>query len=585
MVAEVLARLRDPVAQKRSLGVVTFSKAQQELVEDLLDDALRDEPALELFFSSAVPEPVLVKNLETVQGDERDVMLFCIGYGPDARGKVTMNFGPLGRDGGERRLNVAITRAREQLVVFTSLEPEQIGKDVAAAGVRHLGEFLAFAKKGGGAALPPADARPASAVSAAVAKDLEARGHTVAHLVGCAGYRIDLAVADPDDPRKFVLAIETDGSAYGAAPVARDRDRLRGQVLAQLGWRTHRIWALDFWADPDKELARAHSAVIAAIAAARQNKRPAGAGANAQVGAPVTKVGGSSAPVTAGLEPSGKTRGSGAVVVAAAGAASEAVSSAASAGSGGVSGGSGAVTRPVSASGDVRASGAVRARDASRPSAAVTAPVERPGERPGDRPGDRREPTGPVGKAESLGIVQYAVANVPAGRRAPDDLFAPKHEAEIGKVVEQVMAAEAPMRLELLVRRVAAYFGIARVTAKVVEQVRANLGDRVIWGDEPDVVWRADQDPKQPPPLRAQSSTPQSRRDIDDVPLVELAEVARRVVERAVGITRPELGRELARLLGYGRATERVVARIDEGIEWAKARGALLIEGERVQLP
>jgi hypothetical protein len=161
----------------------------------------------------------------------------------------------------------------------------------------------------------------------------------------------------------------------------------------------------------------------------------------------------------------------------------------------------------------------------------------------------------------------------------------PKHAAELGKVIEQVLAAEAPMRLELLVRRVAAYFGIARVSPKVVEQVRAGLGARARWSDdEGGVLWRPDQDPSRPP-VRAQAGTPASRRDIEDVPLVELAAAARIVVERAVGIERAELGREIARLLGYGRATERVLARVDEGVRWAAERGAILVEDERARLP
>lgn len=541
VVAEVVSRLRDPVAQKRSLGVVTFSKAQQSLVEDLLDEALLAEPELEPFFSSAVAEPVLVKNLETVQGDERDVMLFCIGYGPDASGKVAMNFGPLNRDGGERRLNVAITRAREQLVVFTSLEPEQISDSVSAAGVRHLAEFLAYARRGGGSALPPPDARASTPITESLARELEARGHKLVHGVGCAGYRIDLAVVDPDDDRRYVLAIETDGPSYNSSKVARDRDRLRGQVLAQLGWRTHRVWALDFWSDPEKEIARAQGAIIAAIAAGRQ-RRQSVSGANAQPGVPAAKAPGA---------PSGEVRSAGS-------APSAAVVG------GGAASPSAAVTRPVAAA---------RAREASRPSAAVTSPVE------------RRDGSGPAGKAESLGIVPYTNANVPSGRRTADDLFSKKHLGEIAKVAEQVLLAEAPMRISLLVRRVAAYFGIARVTDKVVAQVREHLGSAVKWGQEPDVVWHPAQDPKVAPAVRAQSGTPESKRDIEDVPLVELAEAARRVVERAVGISQPELARELARLLGYGRATERVLERIAEGVEWARANGVVAIESERVTLP
>jgi hypothetical protein len=192
---------RNGPGEKRSLGVVTFSRAQQTLIEDLLDEARDRHPELEPYFTESA-EPVLVKNLETIQGDERDVVLFSIGYGPDAAGKVTMNFGPLNRTGGERRLNVAVTRAREQLVVFSSLEPEQIADDVAAIGVRHLAELLRYARDGGQPA-SEREARPAaSPLTQAIGDALVAKGWTVHHQVGCAGYRIDLAVVDPDEPAR-----------------------------------------------------------------------------------------------------------------------------------------------------------------------------------------------------------------------------------------------------------------------------------------------------------------------------------------------------------------------------------------------
>ena len=139
VVGEILSRLHRRAEQPLSIGVVTFSQAQQTLIEDLLEDARRKDPRVDAFFGEEAPEPVFVKNLENVQGDERDVILFSICYGPDALGRVLMNFGPINRDGGERRLNVAITRARREVVVFSTLRADQI--DLArtrARGVRDL---------------------------------------------------------------------------------------------------------------------------------------------------------------------------------------------------------------------------------------------------------------------------------------------------------------------------------------------------------------------------------------------------------------------------------------------------------------
>lgn len=633
VVAEVLARLRDPIARKRSLGVVTFSRAQQDLVEDLFDEALRLEPELERFFAlsddrdaagKGAPgaeegdgvEPVLIKNLESVQGDERDVMLFSIGYGPDQHGAMTLAFGPLNRAGGERRLNVAVTRAREQLVVFASFEAEALA-EASALGVKHLGELLAYARAGGGSALPPPGTGAISPISAAIAAALEARGYRVVHQLGCAGYRLDLAVVDPNDASKYVLAIETDGPAYGAAKVARDRDRLRAQVLGQLGWRLHRIWSLDFWNDPEKETARAQSAVIAAIAAGKSKR---GGGNTGVVSALASSSASRATTVPTAVPrvrpPAAATKDERTAheqvphdlalhsaptvpIIRAAKPPTAPPPRAASSGDvgGDRSGDAGASSgRPRSDSGGVVA----RSRsDSSRPTSHTSPTGPHSGAIGAPGSGSSRLTGGPALKAESLGIVPYAVANVPPGRRAPTDLHLAKHANELGKVVEQVLAAEAPMRVELLVRRVAAYFGIAKVSAKDLAQVRSGLGQRAQWGAEPgdeaDVVWRLDQDPKQAPPVRAQAGTPQSRRDIADVPLVELATAARLVVERLAahapagdgpsGLDRAELGRELARLLGYGRATDQVLDRVDAGIVWASERGTLVLDELRVRLP
>ncbi len=444
VVADLVRRLEDPVQQARSIGVVTFSRAQQELIEDLLDDARRARPALDRWFGEETAEPVLVKNLETIQGDERDVVLFSIGYGPDADGKMTLNLGPLGKEGGERRLNVAVTRAREQLVVFSSLEPEQLAADAAAVGVRHLGELLAYVKAGGSAATADAGTM-ASPLVAAVADALTARGWIVRPAVGCAGYKIDLAIVDPDDPGRYVLAVECDGAAYASARTTRDRDRLRAQVLGGLGWRLHRIWALDWWHYPEKEAQRVHSAVIAAIAAARQARRPT-----------------TLPPRTArASQPPRSRNASGPVAAAARGA--EAASD--------LEPVTDAVTAPMTAT----ASGPVPVRVPGSASGSVTIPVSAPVPVPvAAASGSPAQGTlfPPAGPGEVPSLLQYRAASVPAGRRRPDDLTEPRFEPELGKLIDQILEAEAPVHIDRLARRVGAYFGIGRLSPKVTERVR-----------------------------------------------------------------------------------------------------------------
>ena len=266
VVDEVLRRLRDPELAALTIGVVTFNQAQQVLIEDLLDNARAKEAALDGAFADEEKEPVFVKNLENVQGDERDVILFSICYGPDLHGKVAMNFGPMNREGGERRLNVAITRARREVCVFSTLRANQI--DLAktrARGVRDLKNFLEYADRGpaaiAAAVVYDPDADFDSPFEEAVYDALVDKGWVVYKQVGCARYRIDLAVVDPAAPGRYLMGVECDGANYHRAKTARDRDKLREAVLRDLGWQLHRVWSSDWWTDPGREIEKLEEAL------------------------------------------------------------------------------------------------------------------------------------------------------------------------------------------------------------------------------------------------------------------------------------------------------------------------------------
>ncbi|MGF7133086.1 very-short-patch-repair endonuclease/DNA polymerase III delta prime subunit [Paraburkholderia sp. EB58] len=238
-------------SQHLTLGVVTFNQPQQALIESLLDARRRSSAQLDKAISAQSREPLFIKNLENVQGDERDVIFFSITYGPDAAAKITMNFGPLNSEGGQRRLNVAISRARERVVIFSTLQPEQIDLSrVRAAGVRDLKHYLEFAVKGPRALLEqslPTGMEPDSPFETQVIKVLRNHNWVVHPQVGCSGYRIDMGIVDPRAPGRYLVGIECDGRAYHSGATARDRDRLRQVVLEGLGWRLHRIWSTDWW--------------------------------------------------------------------------------------------------------------------------------------------------------------------------------------------------------------------------------------------------------------------------------------------------------------------------------------------------
>jgi very-short-patch-repair endonuclease len=253
-----------------SLGVAAFSAAQRRAILDqveLLRRAL--PPEHEAFFQAHPAEPFFVKNLENVQGDERDVIFISVGYGPTAPGlKPPMRFGPLGQDGGERRLNVLISRAKRRCEVFASMTDEDIDPDFASGrkGVLAFKMFMHFARTGR-MTMAEASARDHDSIfEAQVAEALHARGYQAHRQVGIAGFFIDLAIADPERADRYLVGIECDGAAYHSARSARDRDRLRQAILEDHGWIIHRVWSTDWFRRPKAELDRVARAIEAAKA-------------------------------------------------------------------------------------------------------------------------------------------------------------------------------------------------------------------------------------------------------------------------------------------------------------------------------
>jgi len=267
VVAEVEHRLAEH--PDVTLGVVTFNQKQQNLILDLLDQARRRSPGLDRHFDEALTEPVFVKNLESVQGDERDVILFSTTFGPDSAGRLSMNFGPLNQSGGERRLNVAITRARSELKVFTSIRPEQMDLSRSGAlGVRDLKHFLEFAERGHKALEAATFGSVGSFDSPfeeVVARALQEKGWLLQPQVGVSRFRIDLGVVHPDEPGRYLAGIECDGATYHRSATARDRDKIREGVLRGLGWEILRLWSTDYWIDPLGTVEKLHGQLEALL--------------------------------------------------------------------------------------------------------------------------------------------------------------------------------------------------------------------------------------------------------------------------------------------------------------------------------
>lgn len=265
-----------PEDVRQTLGVITFNAEQQGLILDLIDDERRKNPDLEWFFEDAREEPVIVKNLENIQGDERDVMLFSVTFGPDHAGKLSMAFGALNGDGGEKRLNVAVTRARAELHVFASIRADQIDLTrTKAVGVKHLKNFLDFAARGA-IALPAQDdgslGPVENAFEAAIKTAIEAKGWELRPQIGVSGFRIDLGVVHPDHAGVFLAGIECDGATYHGSATARDRDKVRQAVLENLGWTIFRIWSTDWFRNPASVVERIDIALAEHLEADRARR-------------------------------------------------------------------------------------------------------------------------------------------------------------------------------------------------------------------------------------------------------------------------------------------------------------------------
>jgi very-short-patch-repair endonuclease len=253
-----------------SLGVIALGIQHARRIETALASVRRDRPDLDGFFSETVDEPFFIKNLERVQGDERDAIIFSLGYGRTRTGAVSHNFGPINREGGERRLNVAIMRAKERLVLVSTFRKADLNPSaLRSRGAQLLAAYLGYAESAGadlgrdGVDL----SIPSNPFEVDIQRALEARLKTgILPQYGVGQFRIDLAVQHPDEPGRFVLAVECDGATYHSTPTARMRDRLRQSILENLGWRFVRIWSTDWFNDRESELQRVSAAFQEALA-------------------------------------------------------------------------------------------------------------------------------------------------------------------------------------------------------------------------------------------------------------------------------------------------------------------------------
>lgn len=508
--------------KRPTLGVITFNAQQQSLILDLLDAARQEDQRLEWFFAEDRIEPVIVKNLENVQGDERDVILFSITFSADAAGKRTMDFGALNREGGERRLNVAVTRARQEMIVFSGFTADQIDPGrTKATGVHHLKAFLDFADRGP-IALPGQDEGSVggfdSPFEEAVADELAKRGWTIVPQVGISGFRIDLGVRHPDFAGAYLAGVECDGATYHSAATARDRDKVREQVLRGLGWEIVRIWSTDWWFDAAGCAERLHGKLADLLEASRAKQMEQSEPeelSNWNMGSEIE----------ADL----------------------------------------AVSAPDQ--GDMQ----IEATDASMPAEVEQLIPVRPAERRDPSPAEQREYYVATAMTEPAASAarrpHYRLADLSSFAVDPDKFYDFNYRLVLKAMVEAIIDAEAPLRDDILAQRVARAHGWLRTGSKIRERVELYLRDVDRTSESSGTfVWKKGTvvnllDYRAPFDLAG-------RRAVADISLAELAAFV--LAERDV-LDQPDPALDVARLLGLERLAASSRTRLEEAIDRARA--------------
>jgi len=506
IVAEAVRRLRDPAfvdekGHPLSLGIITMNAEQMKLVEDLLDKARRAYPEIEPHFDAESRlEPVCVRNLETVQGDERDVILLGVNFGPtEPNGKtMSMSFGKLNASGGWRRLNVAVTRARREMKVFTSFDPGMIDLTrTAADGVRDLKAFIEFADRGPRALAEAVKGSMGGADSPfeeAVAMALRKRGWTIVPQVGVSKFRIDMGIVHPDRPGDYLVGIECDGAAYHSAATARDRDKVRATILQGLGWSLLRIWSTDWWIDKERAADRLHAQIEERLVADRLAVEER---AKTSIEPPVIAV-----PQGILVEMS-----------------------------------AGEVTNDPSIE-------------------SYTAPLEEPASRPEVAYARIIEST-PV-HVLPAGEDLYRLADIAATTATidPECFYEPSYDTDLVALIDHVLAVESPIAETLLVQRIARAHGFQRAGRIIHDRIMA-LTERSHFIDEEDgdcrFVW-ANVDQRSTWSRARMPAGPDDIRQIEDIALAELR-IARDRQGDAI---------EVARLFGVRRLSASARARIEK---------------------
>ena len=626
IVAEIIRRYRDPTLRQLSIGVVTFNVKQQDLIFNLLAKQYQKNPGLDAWANNG-EDPVFVKNLENVQGDERDVILFSIGYGPDEKGHVSMNFGPINKAGGGKRLNVAFSRARTDMMIFTCLQSSQIKiTDTSPEGLIAFRDFLKFVEGGELKQSEAVSQNPHQAQSGIcdrICAALESKGYRYQTHVGHSDFQIDIAVIDPYHPDQYLLGIMLDGEQYNRTRNTRDREVSQTNVLARLGWKLTRVWSIDWWDDANRQINRLQEMLkpLKETARIRREEEDARQADEAKDEEEQTRLRAElEQQASEMLKEQEETDASRPIEMPAAVAPTDAMPS------GDTQKSDEAATdeaddqtvtppqttcpepeseAPHAEQEESKPEGIEDAQDSPasemEPPASSTVDAVDSKEDPGTQ---TSEPSAPVAVLDdarldvaaskvgatptihenmtgNIEVVPYEFASLPQTKMTPAEFASPANRQELIRRVEMLLAAEAPIQKDRLIRLLVASFGVTKssitvdATEKALKAVKAK--NTKLQGNV--FCWANGQDPTTYRLVRANSA-----RLSDELPPHEIRNAICLLLQQKGSMSRDSLFFDASRLFGYKKLGKNLQATLASGLAYAKKNGDVLMDGESVRL-
>lgn len=553
IVAEILRRYKNPALTNQTIGIVTFNVSQQTLIEDLLQEEYQKDAAFDKW-ANLGEETMFVKNLENVQGDERDVILFSVAFGPDEEGKLLLNFGPLNKDGGWKRLNVAVSRARSEMVVFTTMTADMIDlRRTKSKGVEALKDFLEFAQKGQlQGEYAETRVQKDQGIMEHICQAITDGGYKYQKAVGHSKFKIDIAVINPYNPEEYLLGIMLDGESYRHSSNTKDREVAQINVLRGLGWELHRIWTMDWWDNRDKEISKLAHLLNEKKEAAHQIYLEKQENALAEAAEePVIPEEQMEDTVPDAEE-----------------------------------------TKPEV---DAEKCGEKKCEEETISDWEPVIVAEKPftSYNPDLVAGDIKVASG---KEEAAGVIaqvssvdseysaeEYVSAEIEVTDLSTTDYVKKESQALIADKIQQIVDAEAPIMYDRLIKKTLRAFNIARSSTQTLEATDKALKKVSVRMNKQDGVkfyWRKDQDPNQYRVYRNDVSLG-DKRSIDEICQQELKNAVCIALKEQGAMDKGSLLKTTIRTMGYARSSTALLAAAERGLKYGRKTGEIVQDAEK----